>query len=52
MDTTTKAVIETIGDAGYSVMTGRDSDGVTRTQAEEFIAKVRADARDAVPDHR
>jgi len=47
MDTTTKALIETIGNAGYSVMTGKDGDGNTVTEAtdqttsERFV--VRAD---------
>ena len=48
MDTTTKALIETIGDAGYSVMTGADSSGnsvaeaTDKTTGETFV--VRADA--------
>ena len=35
MDPTTKALIETIGDAGYSVMTGTDSKGNTVVQATD-----------------
>jgi len=33
MDATTKAIIETITDAGYSVMTGADSDGNSVAEA-------------------
>ena len=48
MDATTKALIETIGDAGYSVMTGADNHGncvvqaANRATRETFV--VRADA--------
>ena len=47
MDTRTKAIIEVIDNAGYSVMTGADSDGnavaeaTDKTTGERFI--VRAD---------
>ena len=45
MDSTTKATIETIGNAGYSVMTGADSDGnsvveaTNNTTGERFIVR-------------
>ena len=47
MDLSTKAIIETIGDTGYTVMTGADSDGNRVVEApdgrtgEKFV--VRAD---------
>ena len=45
MDATTKILIETIGNAGYSVMTGADSDGNTvvettdKTTGGRFIVR-------------
>ncbi len=41
MEATTKALIETIGDAGYSLMTGTDSDGNTVAEATDLTTSER-----------
>ncbi len=41
MDATTQALIETIGDAAYSVMTGRDSDGNSIAEATDLTTSER-----------
>jgi hypothetical protein len=43
MDATTKPLIETIGDAGYSVMTGADSEGNSVVEASNEATGERRD---------